>query len=50
MLLAADNCRADACETFGEREALRGGLGHFEAVYLMPLALATAGRIGKFGA
>ncbi len=49
-LLAADNCRPDGCEKFGEKEALCGGLGHFEAVYLMPLALAHAERLGKFGA
>ena len=49
-LLAADTCRPDGCEAFGEREALNGGLGHFEAVWLMPLALAHAGRLGKFGA
>ena len=49
-LLVADTCRPDGCETFGERECLRGGLGQFEAVYLMPLALAHAGRLGKFGA
>jgi hypothetical protein len=29
---------------------LRGGLGLFEAKYLMPLALANAGRMGKYGA
>jgi 2,3-bisphosphoglycerate-independent phosphoglycerate mutase len=49
-LLVADTCRFDGLEAFGEREALRGGLGHFEALYLMPLALAHAGRVGKFGA
>ena len=49
-LLVADTCRPDACRQFGETEALRGGLGHFEAVYLMPLALAHAKRLGKFGA
>lgn len=49
-LLVADCCRPDACRKFGETEALGGGLGHFEAVYLMPLALAHAGRLGKFGA
>ena len=27
-----------------------GGLGQFEAKYLMPLALAHAGRLGKYGA
>jgi len=25
-------------------------LGHFEAKYLMPLALSNAGRLGKYGA
>ncbi len=49
-LLVADTCRPDGCRYFGEKEALTGGLGHFEAVYLMPLALAHAGKLGKFGA
>lgn len=49
-LLVADNCRTDPCEKFGEAECLKGGLGQFEAKYLMPLALANAGRLGKFGA
>lgn len=49
-LLVADTCRTDACRKFGETEALGGALGHFEAIYLMPLALAHAKRLGKFGA
>ena len=49
-LLVADNCRFDGCEKFGEAECLRGGLGQFEAKYLMSLALANAGRLNKFGA
>ena len=49
-LLVADNCRPDGCTSFGERAALAGGLGQFEAIHLMPLALANAGRLGKFGA
>ncbi|MEX0936738.1 MAG: 2,3-bisphosphoglycerate-independent phosphoglycerate mutase [Pirellulales bacterium] len=49
-LLLADSCRTDPCERFGEAECLRGGLGQFEAKYLMPLALSHAGRLGKFGA
>ncbi|HUT13623.1 MAG TPA: 2,3-bisphosphoglycerate-independent phosphoglycerate mutase [Thermoguttaceae bacterium] len=49
-LLVADTCRPDACEAYSETESLRGGLGQFEAVYLMPLAMAHAERIGKFGA
>jgi 2,3-bisphosphoglycerate-independent phosphoglycerate mutase len=50
VLLSAATCRTDACQSFGETEALRGGLGQFEAIYLMPLALAHAGRLAKFGA
>ncbi|HEX3870295.1 MAG TPA: phosphoglycerate mutase, partial [Pirellulales bacterium] len=49
-MLASDCCRFDGATTFSEREALRGGLGQFEAKYLMTLALANAGRLGKFGA
>jgi 2,3-bisphosphoglycerate-independent phosphoglycerate mutase len=49
-LLVADTCRPDGLSAFGERTALAGGLGRFEAVYLMPLALAHAEKLGKFGA
>lgn len=49
-LLASDVCRRDGSESFGERQCLSGGLGQFEAKYLMPLALSNAGRMGKFGA
>ncbi len=50
VLLVADTCRPDGCQSFGEKEALRGGLGQFPAICLMPLALAHAERLGKFGA
>jgi 2,3-bisphosphoglycerate-independent phosphoglycerate mutase len=49
-LLSAKFCRTDACERFGESECLRGGLGQFEAKYLMTLALANARRLNKYGA
>lgn len=49
-LLWAKNCRPDPCQTFGEAQCLSGGLGQFEARHLMTLAMANAGRIGKFGA
>lgn len=49
-LLVSDTCRPDGCQAFGEKECLHGGLGQFEALYLMPLALAHANRLGKFGA
>lgn len=49
-LLVSDCCRPDGCQEFSERAALRGGLGQFPAKYLMPLALANAGRLEKYGA
>lgn len=49
-LLVSDQCRPDRCQKFGECECINGGLGHFEAKYLMSLALANAGRLGKYGA
>jgi 2,3-bisphosphoglycerate-independent phosphoglycerate mutase len=49
-VLVSAVCRTDRCTTFGENEAIQGGLGIFEAKYLMSLALANAGRLGKFGA
>jgi 2,3-bisphosphoglycerate-independent phosphoglycerate mutase len=49
-LLWAPTCRPDQVVEFGETYCLRGGLGQFQAMYLMPLALAHAGRLGKYGA
>jgi 2,3-bisphosphoglycerate-independent phosphoglycerate mutase len=49
-LLVSDFCRTDKCQHFGESDCLSGGLGMFEARYLMPLALAHANRLGKYGA
>lgn len=49
-LLVSNVCRSDACQEYSERECVRGGLGQFEAKYLMLLALANAGRLEKFGA
>jgi 2,3-bisphosphoglycerate-independent phosphoglycerate mutase len=49
-LLVADRCRTDGVTEFGESSCLRGGLGQFEAKYLMMLAMAHAGRLGKYGA
>jgi 2,3-bisphosphoglycerate-independent phosphoglycerate mutase len=50
VLLAARTCRPDAATRFGEDQCLHGGLGQLEAKYLLPLALAHAGRLGKYGA
>jgi 2,3-bisphosphoglycerate-independent phosphoglycerate mutase len=49
-LLVSGCCRFDGCQAFNERECARGGLGQFEAMHLMTLALANAGRLAKFGA
>ena len=49
-LLVSDCCRPDPHTAFNESTCITGGLGHFEAKYLMTLALANAGRLGKFGA
>jgi 2,3-bisphosphoglycerate-independent phosphoglycerate mutase len=49
-LLVADNCRTDEVTHFNERSCLRGGLGQFQAMHLMLLAMAHAGRLGKYGA
>ncbi len=37
-------------QAFTERECLRGELGIFPAIRILPLALANAGRLKKFGA
>lgn len=49
-LLWAKTCRPDGLSKFSEAECRRGGLGQFQAMYLMALALAHAGRLGKYGA
>jgi len=49
-LLASHCCRPDHHTAFNETTCITGGLGQFEAKYLMLLALSNAGRMGKFGA
>lgn len=49
-LLVAKTCRADQATSFGESECARGGLGQFLAKDILPMALAHAGRLGKYGA
>ncbi len=50
-MIVSDLARTDSCQKFGETEANNfGGLGHFQAIHLMPLAMAHANRLGKFGA
>jgi 2,3-bisphosphoglycerate-independent phosphoglycerate mutase len=50
VLLASPSCRPDRVDHFGETACLQGGLGQLEAKYLMPLAMAHARRLQKFGA
>ena len=50
VVLSAKSCRFDGLGEFSESACLRGGLGQFQAKHLMPLAMAHAGRLGKFGA
>lgn len=51
VLLWSRHCRADRVDQFGERACMAGGLGpRIPAVDLMPLALANARRLEKFGA
>lgn len=40
----------DNCDHFGERQAQHGGLGQFPANELMPMAMAHALRLEKYGA
>ena len=49
-LLWADTCRPDGVTRFGETACIQGGLGQFQAKHLMLLAMAHAGRLGKYGA
>ncbi len=50
VLLWARNIRPDSVTQFGERPCMAGGLGHICHTDLMPLAMAHAGRLAKFGA
>jgi 2,3-bisphosphoglycerate-independent phosphoglycerate mutase len=50
LLWAPATGRPDLVSTFGERPCSQGGLGHLLAKDIMPLALAHANRLQKFGA
>ena len=49
-LLWGPAVRPDRARAFGERECALGSMGEFPATTLMPLALAHAGRLRRFGA
>lgn len=50
VLLSAKYLRYDPCERFTEREALKGSLGRMYSMQLMPLMMAHAGKLKKYGA
>ena len=50
VLLYSKYARADGIPEFGERACLRGSLGILPAREMMPIALANAGRMNKYGA
>ncbi len=50
ILYAPGTHMPDRAQCFGERECLMGALGQFQATDLMPMALAHARRLEKFGA
>jgi 2,3-bisphosphoglycerate-independent phosphoglycerate mutase len=49
-LIVADHARFDGVTSFSESSCIMGGLGQFQAKHLMLLAMAHAGRLGKYGA
>ncbi|MCH7998699.1 MAG: 2,3-bisphosphoglycerate-independent phosphoglycerate mutase [Chloroflexi bacterium] len=50
FLMRAPWTRADGCDAFNEVALQRGSLGTFPAVEALPLAMAHAGRLTKYGA
>lgn len=50
VLIKSPYVLGGTCDGFSERECLKGELGIFPTINLMPLALANAGRLKKFGA
>ena len=50
VLLWSGLCRPDDVKAFGERACNYGGLGVFPAIDLIPMMLANAGRLQKYGA
>ena len=50
VLLYSKWCRPDRVSEFSESACLSGGLGRFPATQIMPLAMANALKLTKFGA
>ena len=50
VLLYSKWCRPDRVSKFSESACILGGLGRFPATQVMPLAMANALKLNKFGA
>ena len=50
VLLYSKWCRPDKVSEFSESACVSGGLGRFPATQIMPLAMANALKLSKFGA
>ncbi|HJX38198.1 MAG TPA: 2,3-bisphosphoglycerate-independent phosphoglycerate mutase [Anaerolineae bacterium] len=50
VLVHSRHCRSDGAMAFSESECAKGGLGRLPATDIMPLAMANALRLTKFGA
>ena len=50
LLMYAKYVRADKFAEFGETTCAQGNLGQIPAFHVMPIALANAGRVSKYGA
>jgi len=50
ILIYSKKCRFDKVERFSEIDCIAGGLGRINARDVMPLALANAGKLLKYGA
>jgi len=50
LLLYSKYCRPDNIPEFGEKACATGSLGQLNAKHIMPIALANAERVAKYGA
>ena len=50
FMLFSKYIRVDEAEQFNEKECVKGGLGRFSAVDVLPLMMANALKLQKFGA
>jgi 2,3-bisphosphoglycerate-independent phosphoglycerate mutase len=50
VLLCSKYCRTDSVKEFSEKAFITGGLGRIHATQIMPLAMANALKLTKFGA